>query len=665
LPAGLLAKVVATTSWILVFGLVFLATLYFGGARNVVAGPAYLTGAALWFLLGLQAVAGIIQKKRSVDLVDLPVFLFLGYAAWATWGYAPDEYHARLEWLWASVYGAVFLTARHQLPGRRIVPWLLGAFLVAVLVSVAYGFAHFRVFEYRIGPVAVFGFPEDIRVAGYAERMSGTFGCPNNFGNFTVQAGLVGLTLLSWPGMFWPVRVAAGWAALACAAATFFSISRGSWISFVAANAVWLSRWLRRGPLNWLGRIAVLGLAAGFLWAGFHFARGDAPIAERWIKVMGKGEGMERLFSGEGNFRIKLAQDGIKIWLTSPVFGTGPASFDLEHPRVAPMDYQTRAKWTHNDYVNTLSDYGVVGFFLVGLFWVGVMTSFWMRARSRHSGPKTDALIGLGWGICTAMLVHAFVDFNFHIPSTAISCFLLLGLATAMTWSERSWRWAVPCDGLFLVVVFSLAGVSGWTGWRTWVAWQTLPAKPEEAAKLTDTELGTLGERANRWDPRSPELASLLGDTYRLKLIESQFGATKGQVLPDELGRLGDQAIFWYMQAEKRSPKDDTLYIRRATVLDLQGKFEEAEPLYLRGIQMRPHAKYPNLTYGNHLARKGDWEAAQKAFEKVLALQKGTDIHDPETYAEARKMLEWVKEQIAKGGEKRQSPTPRFNPYED
>ena len=171
------------TSWLLVFGLVFLTTLYFGGARNVVAGPAYLIGAALWLLLGLQAVAGMIQKRRSVDLVDLPTFLFLGYAAWATWGYAPEEYQARLEWLWASVYGALFLTARHQLPGRRMVPWLLGAFLVAVLLSVAYGFAHFRVFEYKIGPVAVFGFPEDTRVAGYAERMSGTFGCPNNFGN--------------------------------------------------------------------------------------------------------------------------------------------------------------------------------------------------------------------------------------------------------------------------------------------------------------------------------------------------------------------------------------------------------------------------------------------------------------------------------------------------
>lgn len=656
---------VATAAWILVFGLVFLTTLYFGGARSVVAGPAYLVGACLWLLLGFQAVVGIIQKRRSVDLVDLPVFLFLAYAAWATWGYAPNEYQARLEWLWASVYGAVFLTARHQVPGRMMVPWLLGAFLMAVLLSVAYGFAHFRVFEYKIGPVAWLGFPEDVRVSQYAERMSGTFGCPNNFGNYTVQAGLVALTLLTWPGMVWPVRMAAAWSALAFAAATYFSISRGSWIAFVSSHAVWLGRWLIRGPLNWLGRVAVLAVAAGVLYAGFYFATRDKAVADRWIKVIGKGEGIERIFSGEGNFRIRLSQDGLRIWQTSPVFGTGPASFDLEHQRAAPEDYRTRAKWTHNDYVNTLSDYGIVGFSLVALFWLGVMTLFLVRARSRHAGPKTDALIGLGWAVCAAMLTHAFVDFNFHIPSTAISCFMILGLATATTWGERSWRWAVPMNVVLVVVALGLAGFAGWTGWRTMAAWKSLPAKPEEAAKLPEPELAERGERANRWDPRSPELAALLGDAYRLKLIEAMFGEMRGEASAEEIQRLGDRAIFWYAEGEKRSPKDDTLYIRRATVLDLQGKFAEAEPLYLRGLEMRPYAKYSHLTYGNHLARKGDLEGAKKAFQRVLAFPKGSEITDPETLAEAQEMLDWVKERIAGGPVKRQAPSRPFNPRED
>ena len=150
-----------------------------------------------------------------------------------------------------------------------------------------------------------------------------------------------------------------------------------------------------------------------------------------------------------------------------------------------------------------------------------------------------------------------------------------------------------------------------------------------------------------------------------MKLIEAQFGERRGKVSAEEIGRLGDQAIFWYAEGEKRSPKDDTLYIRRATVLDLQGKFAEAEPLYLRGLEMRPYAKYSHLTYGNHLARKGDLEGAKKSFEKVLSFQKGSDINDPETFAEAQKMLDWVKERIAGGPVKRQAPSRPFNPLED
>lgn len=204
---------------------------------------------------------------------------------------------------------------------------------------------------------------------------------------------------------------------------------------------------------------------------------------------------------------------------------------------------------------------------------------------------------------------------------------------------------------IFILGVIGLAGFVAWTGGRTLLAWQALPANPEEAARLAEPELAEKGARANQWDGRSPEVASLMGDAYRLKLIGALFGEDRGRVTPEEVQRFSEQAVFWYAEGERRSPKDDTLYIRRATVLDLQGKFEEAETLYLRGLEMRPHAKYPNLTYGNHLARKGDLEGAKKAFEKVLSLQKGSDIHDPETYAEAQKMLDWVKEQIAKGPE--------------
>jgi len=107
---------------------------YFGGARAVVMGPAYLAGGLLWLLLAWRGVEGLISGRRVTDFMDLPVFLFLGYSLWAVLR-APCEFFGRLEWLEASVYGAVFLTVRHQLPGRKMIPWVLGWLLLVAVMN--------------------------------------------------------------------------------------------------------------------------------------------------------------------------------------------------------------------------------------------------------------------------------------------------------------------------------------------------------------------------------------------------------------------------------------------------------------------------------------------------------------------------------------------------
>ncbi len=167
-------------------------------------------------------------------------------------------------------------------------------------------------------------------------------------------------------------------------------------------------------------------------------------------------------------------------------------------------------------------------------------------------------------------------------------------------------------------------------------------------------------------------MAELGGDAYRLKVLEL-FVAPVGQEAGsasrrrEDIRRLADTADGWYRKAEKINPLDDTLYVRRATVLDLLGRFEEAEALYQQGLTRRPHSRFFHLTYGNHLWRRGDLEGAKTHFEKALRVPGMTprpgEGQDPA--AEAQTMLDQVKEQIAKGGGKRQAPSRPFNPRED
>ena len=259
-----------------------------------------------------------------------------------------------------------------------MVPWILGWFLVVALITELYGFLHFRVGVYPIGPVEILGW-EKVDRPDYEARMSGTFGCPNHFGNYLVQASLAGLTLMAWPDFVWPLRLLAGWSVLSSAVGVAFSISRGSFLAWVVSIGAWLGRWLRRGPLNWVGRGFVFILVCGGLAGGLWMARGDEKIMKRWDALMGqKGEGWERVFSGEGSWRYKLSLDGLEIWKKAPWFGHGPGSFDLEHLRWPSWKYGSRTVFTHNDYVNTLCDYGAVGFFFVALFWIylGILVQY-------------------------------------------------------------------------------------------------------------------------------------------------------------------------------------------------------------------------------------------------------------------------------------------------
>ena len=644
--------------------------LYLGGARKEFLGPAMVLSAALWLGLAWRGVEAWRQGRRMVDLLDLPAFLFLAYAAWAVMR-GPAPYLGKIEWLSASLYGSVFLTARHQLPSRRGVSWLLLFFVVVALLCTGVGFLHFREATYRIGPVPWLGWEGGDR-PDYQARMSGAFGCPNQFGNYGVQGSLAALTLAIWPGLAGPIRWFAGWAAAGLASGVYFSISRGSWLAWVSSHAVWMVRWLRRGPLNWLGRSLVLVMAFAIFAGGWWAATRDAVVAERWNMLVGKGVGWERIITGDGNFRFALAQDGIKIWQSSPWFGTGPASFDLVHLRMESWNFGTRTVFTHNDYINTLSDYGLVGACLVAFFWIGVMGLLWRRGRTRGEGTESDVLAALGWGVVTAMLVHAWVDFNFHVPGTAISCFMLLGFATAVTWPERSSagvRWINPL-GLLLVLI--LAGTTAWLGGRTFLAWRELPAEARDWANWPEEKIRERLLSAERWDSSCLPVAEVGGDVHRIKLLElflAPLGQESGAAVrrQEDVRRLAETADRWYREAEKLNPMDDTLRVRRATVLDLLGRFDEAEKLYLHGLKMRPTSRFFLLTYGNHLWRKGDLQGARAQFEKVLQAPgfpprpgEGNDPSD-----EARAMLEKVKEQIAKGAGKRQSRPVYINPHED
>ncbi|MDQ5846703.1 MAG: O-antigen ligase family protein [Acidobacteriota bacterium] len=111
-----------------------------------------------------------------------------------------------------------------------------------------------------------------------------------------------------------------------------------------------------------------------------------------------------------------------------PFMGTGLGAFGVVYTGYDSRNGLFRLEQAHNDYLQVLSDGGIIGaalglFFVISLFRIG-----FSRRASRddfRSGVATGALAG-----CFAVLVHSFFDFTLHTPSNALLFLVMAGLAT-------------------------------------------------------------------------------------------------------------------------------------------------------------------------------------------------------------------------------------------
>ena len=87
-----------------------------------------------------------------------------------------------------------------------------------------------------------------------------------------------------------------------------------------------------------------------------------------------------------------------------------------------------RLEQAHNDYLQTLSDGGIVGAILgLGFLFILFRQGFFRRETEDkfRRGVVTGALAG-----CFAVLVHSFFDFTLHTTANALLFLVLAALAT-------------------------------------------------------------------------------------------------------------------------------------------------------------------------------------------------------------------------------------------
>ncbi len=118
----------------------------------------------------------------------------------------------------------------------------------------------------------------------------------------------------------------------------------------------------------------------------------------------------------------------VDIIKTHPLVGTGLGAFGVVYTGYDSRNGMYRLEQAHNDYLQVLSDGGIVGAALGLLFIVSLFRMGFARRESRDDfrrGVATGALAG-----CFAVLIHSFFDFTLHTPANALLFLVLAALAT-------------------------------------------------------------------------------------------------------------------------------------------------------------------------------------------------------------------------------------------
>jgi O-antigen ligase len=460
------------------------------------------------------------------------------------------------------------------------------------------------------------------QLSQYDGRQSGPFGIPNSFAAFLLLLIPLSGALAARPRASAVTRVFFGWLTAVLLLGFVMTISRGAWISLGAALVAWP---LIVSRASWWRRLLFGGAIGTALFAAVAALYTLSPtVKDRFVHFTHE--------NGEWSRPI-LWRAAWKMFCAHPVVGTGGGSFDTMFEKFRPEGFVYQPLWAHNEYLNTLSDYGAVGFLL---FFGAIGAVTWKSARSRSLGARvrepesrqdrttvetagdsrrrqgTNADLLDERVVRQAMAIgilafgsQLFVDFHFKIPALAIVFSVVAGIAVAPIWKTEDRNEPQP---LSRALGFAMIGVA------IGIAVVFVPRYQGEALRqsarriidhLNDDEtskpvvlqqqLEQATSDLERAVRRSPGNAQAWCDL-------AYAAAQMSRVEPDQVKELGTKAEHCADRAIILGPMCAEFWVRRGVARDMEGKWDEAGEDFTKAISLSPRAVLPWFHDAYHLS---------------------------------------------------------------
>jgi len=543
------------------------------------------------------------------------VVLFTGYAV-ARYLTCEIEYVGRQELIRVLVYTFLFFAVLNNLHRQETTQ-----IISFTLIFLAMGIACCAIWQFlsptnklpTLGGLLESWFFPDTKWFSerfYAERGSGTYVNPNQLAGFLEMIVPLALAYVLVGRGKVVTRVFLGYAAIVAMVGIGVTLSRGSWVACgFALLCLFGTLALHRNY-----RLPALVMVCFLVGAGAVFIPKTSFFVNRVKAGVDAGKNIEV------DVRFRLWEATVRMWRDHTWFGVGPGHFDYRFRAYRPVDVQLRPDRAHNEYLNTLADWGVVGMTLIAAvlvtLFVGLIKT-WKRVYRPESEFQTKQsdkfafVLGATFGLL-AMLIHSLVDFNLQIPANAILAVTLTALlsshlrfATDSYW-VRATSWV---RGLVTVALVAGAVYLGWQEaalgreyiWRT-RAVHAPPFSPEQAGFF---------EKAWAVEPNNFETTYALGEAYRTQSFEGG----------DNYRELAEKAMTWFARGTNANRYDGYNFLRYGMCLDWLDRHEEAGPYFARADALDPNGYFTEALVGWHYVQNGQYAAARPWLERSLRLQ--------------------------------------------
>ena len=513
--------------------------------------------------------------------------------------FAEIEYVARGEMIEVVIYAFLFLAIVNNLHRQES-----AQIITLTLVFLAMAISFYALYQFVTNSNRVWAL-----IKPYAHRGTGTFISPNNFAGFLEMILPLGLAYTIASRIKALSKVFTGYASLVIIAGIVVSVSRGSW--FATALALFIFFLILM--FHHTHRVPALVLLATIVIGSAYFGPRNVFFTSRMKNLASDKDGV----TGDGRYGIWHA--ALNLWHEDIWWGIGPAHFNYRFGKYRPELIQVSPDRAHNDYLNTLTDWGVVGVFIVVAAWILLFAcAFWTWRFVRgspntlgdHRSNKLALVLGASIGL-VAILIHSFVDFNMHIPANAIVAVTLMALLSSYIRfaTDRYWFTARPAAKALLTAALAAGFIYlGWQGVRS--ARQSLWLMRAQKTREASTEQIAALQKAFSTEPRNADTARAIGEAFRLQSWQND----------DDYKDKALEAMKWFKRAAVLNPYDDSSVLRCGMCLDWIGEHDEALAWFDRANRMDPNSYFNNAYMGWHYAQSGDYAAARVWLERSRML---------------------------------------------